>query len=373
MRRLRLGMVGGGQGAFIGGVHRFAARIDGRWDLVAGALSSDPIRAGDSAAELGIDPARSYADFRVMAQAEAARQDGIDAVSIVTPNHMHAAPAIAFLEAGIHVICDKPLAGTEADADAIADAVRRTGKHFILTHNYTGYPLIRQARDMVTSGELGALRVVQVEYAQDWLTEKSEGKQAAWRADTSRSGKGGAIADIGTHAFNLANFITGQAPSHLAADLSAFVQDRPVDDNAHILLRYAGGARGMLWASQVAVGNENALRIRIYGEKAALDWDQENPNQMGFTRFAEPRQIITRGGAGASAAAASVSRLPAGHPEGYLEGFATLYREAADLISNEHVGERPLLLPGINQGLDGVRFISACIASAESDASWVRF
>lgn len=372
MRRLRLGMVGGGQGAFIGGVHRFAARIDNRWELVAGALSSDPIRARVSGAELGLDPARSYADFLTMAHAEAARPDGIDAVSIVTPNHMHAAPAIAFLEAGIHVICDKPLAGTEEDAKSIADAVRRSGKHFILTHNYTGYPLIRQAREMVASGELGALRVIQVEYAQDWLTEKSEGKQAAWRADTTRSGKGGAIADIGTHAFNLASFVTGQMPRYLAADLSAFVPGRPVDDNAHILLRYTSGARGMLWASQVAVGKENALRLRIYGDKASLEWDQKNPNQMAFTRFSQPRQILTRGGAGASEAATAVSRLPAGHPEGYLEGFATLYREAADLISNEHGVERPLLLPDINEGLYGVRFISACIASAESDASWVR-
>jgi len=372
MRRLRLGMVGGGQGAFIGGVHRFAARLDGRWDLVAGALSSDPERAAASAADLGLDPSRSYRDFGAMAQAEAARADGIDAVAIVTPNHMHAAPAIAFLDAGIHVICDKPLASTEEDAQAIAAAVQRSGRHFILTHNYTGYPLIRQARAMVASGELGVSRVVQVEYAQDWLTEPSEGKQAAWRADPQRSGKGGAIGDIGTHAFNLANFVTGLTPSHLAADLSAFVPGRPVDDNAHILLRYRDGVRGVLWASQVAVGNENGLRLRVYGDKAGLEWSQEDPNRMAFTRFGQPRQIITRGGAGATETAMAVTRIPAGHPEGYLEGFATLYREAADLIAAEQ-GGGPKLLPGIAEGLDGVRFVSACIASAEAGTAWVEF
>lgn len=372
MKRLRLGMVGGGQGAFIGGVHRFAARLDGRWDLVAGALSSDPERAAASAAELGLDPARSYSDFAEMAKAEAARADGIDAVAIVTPNHMHAAPAIAFLEAGIHVICDKPLAGTEEDAQAMAAAVLRSGKHFILTHNYTGYPLIRQAREMVAHGDLGALRVVQVEYAQDWLTEPSDGKPAAWRADPQRAGRGGAIGDIGTHAFNLANFVTGLTPTHLAADLSAFVPGRPVDDNAHILLRYGGGVRGMLWASQVAVGNENGLRLRIYGDKAGLEWSQEDPNRMTFTRFGQPSQTLTRGGAGATGAAMAVTRIPAGHPEGYLEGFATLYSEAADLIAAEH-GRVPELLPGIAEGLDGVRFVSACIASAEAGTAWVEF
>jgi len=372
VRRLRLGMVGGGQGAFIGGVHRIAARLDGRWTLVAGALSSNPDRAAASAEELGLDPARSYSDFAEMARAEAAREDCVDAVAIVTPNHMHAAPAIAFLDAGIHVICDKPLAGTEADANAIAAAVKRSGKHFILTHNYTGYPLIREARSMVAAGDLGGLRLVQVEYAQDWLTEKSDGKQAAWRADTKRSGMGGAIADIGTHAFNLANFVTGLTPGHIAADLSTFVPGRQVDDNAHILLRYKGGVRGMLWASQVAVGNENGLRLRVYGDKAGLEWSQEDPNRMAFTRFGQPLQILTRGGAGATEASLAVTRIPAGHPEGYFEGFATLYREAADLISTER-GGKPKLLPGIAEGLDGVRFISACITSAQARSAWTEF
>ena len=369
MSRLRLGMVGGGQGAFIGGVHRYAARLDGRWDLVAGALSSDPKRAAASAADLGLDPSRSYSDFADMARDEAARADGIDAVAIVTPNHMHAGPAIAFLDAGIHVICDKPLAGTEADAQAIAAAVERSNVHFILTHNYTGYPMIRQARAMVRAGELGAIRVVQVEYAQDWLTEPSEGKQAVWRTDVSRSGRGGAIADIGTHAFNLANFTTCLSPSHVAADLSAFVPGRPVDDNAHVMLRYPGGARGILWASQVAVGNENALRLRVYGDKAGLEWNQEDPNRLTYTRHGQVRQILTRGGPGLDQAATDATRIPAGHPEGYLEGFATLYREAADLILSGGALDE-CFLPGITDGLQGVRFVAACLASAEANAAW---
>ena len=373
MTRLKLGMVGGGQGAFIGGVHRIAARIDDQWDLVAGALSSDPARAQASAAELGLDPARSYDSFAAMAQAEAAREDGIDAVSIVTPNYMHSAPAVAFLNAGIHVICDKPLAATLDQAQAIADAVEASGKCFILTHNYTGYPLIRQAREMVASGELGEIRVVQVEYAQDWLAEETHNKQADWRTDPERSGAGGCVGDIGTHAFNLASFVTGLTTDTLAADLDAFVAGRPVDDNVHVMLRFDGGAKGMLWASQVAVGNENALRLRVHGTKGGIEWDQENPNVMTFTRFGQPKQILTRGGAGSIAAGARVSRIPPGHPEGYLEGFATIYSEAAALIRNADQGT-PLPdgvhAPTIGDGLQGMRFIAACIASSKANGAW---
>ena len=318
MQKLRLGMVGGGQGAFIGGVHRIAARLDGHWDLVAGALSSDPARARASGADLGLDPARCYADFYEMAKAEAARPDGIDAVAIVTPNHMHAAPAVAFLDAGIHVLCDKPLAAQMEDAAAIAAAVARSGKHFILTHNYTGYPMIRQAREMVARGEFGAIRVVQVEYAQDWLAEETVGKQADWRTDPKRSGAGGAVGDIGSHAFNLARFVTGLKVTRLAADLDAFVPGRQVDDNTQVLLRFEGGAKGMLWASQVAPGNENALRLRVYGDKGGLEWCQEDPNYLWYTPFGEPKRLITRNGAGAGDAAGRVSRIPPGHPEGYL-------------------------------------------------------
>ncbi len=362
-------MVGGGRGAFIGGVHRIAARIDGQWDLVAGALSSDPERAKASGAELGLDPDRSYGSFDEMARAEAAREDGIDAVAIVTPNHMHAAPAIAFLKAGIHVICDKPLAATMKDATAIAEAANASGAQFILTHNYTGYPLIRQAREMVARGDLGDIRVVQVEYAQDWLAEETSNKQADWRTDPARAGAGGCVGDIGSHAFNIAAFVTGLKAETLAADLDAFVPGRQVDDNVHVMLRYEGGAKGMLWTSQVAVGNENALRLRVYGTKGGLEWAQEAPNAMTFTRFGEPKQILTRGGAGATPAGQTNLRVPPGHPEGYLEGFATLYAEAAEVIRNpgtDHV------LPGIEDGLDGMRFITACIESSRADGVWTK-
>ncbi|SFQ97682.1 Gfo/Idh/MocA family protein [Poseidonocella sedimentorum] len=367
MRRLRLGMVGGGQGAFIGGVHRLAARLDGQWELVAGALSSDAERARASAEDLGIAPDRAYSDFEEMARAEAAREDGIDAVAIVTPNHMHAAPAIAFLRAGIHVLCDKPMAATQEQAEAMAEAQRARGKHLIITYNYTAYPLIRQAREMIAAGELGEIRQVMVEYAQDWLAEDVSNKQADWRTDPARSGAGGCIGDIGTHAFNLAGVVTGLTATELAADLDAFVPGRKVDDNAHILLRFKGGAKGMLWASQVAVGHENGLRLRVHGTKGGIDWAQENPNEMWFTRLGGPRQRLTRGGPGATEAGLASLRIPPGHPEGYLEGFATLYAEAAALIRGESVGAA---LPGVGDGLAGMRFIAACIASSAAGGAW---
>ena len=370
MRRLRLGMVGGGQGSFIGAVHRIASRIDDRFELVAGALSSDPDRAAASAAELGLDPERSYASFSDMAAAEAVRPDGIDAVAIVTPNHLHAAPAIAFLEAGIHVICDKPLTATAAQADALAAAVKASKARFFLTHNYTGYPLIRQAREMVARGDLGRIRVIQAEYAQDWLAvplEATGNKQASWRTDPAQSGAG-AIGDIGTHAFNLLGYVSGDHAVALAADLHSFVEGRQVDDNAQIMLRFASGARGAIWASQVAVGCENGLRLRIYGERGSLTWAQENPNEMIYARLGEPRQILTRGGAGLGVGADRWTRVPPGHPEGYLEGFATLYLDIADVLSGKDVGAP---LPGLEAGLDGMWFISACQQSAAADAAWV--
>ncbi|MCB1339165.1 MAG: Gfo/Idh/MocA family oxidoreductase [Maritimibacter sp.] len=357
-------MVGGGQGAFIGAVHRIAARIDGKFELVAGALSSDPGRAAASAAELGLDPARSYASYAEMARAEAARADGIEAVSIVTPNHMHAGPAVAFLEAGIHVICDKPLAATPEQAAAIAAAAATSKARFFLTHNYTGYPLIRQARAMVARGDLGRVRVVQVEYAQDWLATETHNKQADWRTDPKQAGAG-AIGDIGTHALNLAGFVTGLEIEALSAELHSIVPGRLVDDNAHIRLRYRGGAKGQLWASQVAVGNENALRLRVYGEKGGLDWAQENPNVMSFSRFGEPKQILTRGGAGTGG---DWTRVPPGHPEGYLEGFATLYSDVADAIRG--TGEAGLV-PGIAAGMEGMWFIQAAQESSAADGAWI--
>ena len=377
MEKIRLGMVGGGKDAFIGAVHRIAARIDGDYDLVAGALSSTPDKARESGLALGLAPDRCYGSYEEMAEREAARADGIQAVSIVTPNHMHAAPAIAFLKRGIHVICDKPLTATMEQADELAAAVRASKALFLLTHNYTGYPMVRQAREMVAAGDLGRIRVVQVEYPQDWLTEASEAsgsKQAEWRTDPERSGAGGSIGDIGTHAHNLACFVTGLRVEKLAADLHAFVPGRRVDDNAHILLRFAGGARGSLWCSQVAPGNENALRLRVYGEKGGLDWAQEDPNYLWHTPFGQPKRLLTRGGAGASAAAGAASRTPGGHPEGYLEGFANIYAGAAQAIRAAARGERaPVLdlLPGLDAGLAGMRFIAAAVASSQDDAAWV--
>lgn len=374
--RIRLGMVGGGQGAFIGAVHRIAARIDDQYELVAGALSSDPERASASARELGIDPKRSYGSYEEMARAEAARPDGIEAVSIVTPNHLHAPIARAFLNAGIHVICDKPLTTTVKEAEELVDLVEKSGKIFVLTHNYSGYPMIRQARSMVANGELGDIRVVQVEYAQDWLTERTElsgNKQAEWRTDPARSGAGGAIGDIGTHAYQLAGFVSGLETEEVLAQLTSFVEGRSLDDDVQIMLRYKGGARGSLWASQVAVGNENCLKLRIYGSKGGLEWAQENPNYMWFTKFGEPKQLITRGGAGANAAAARVTRIPGGHPEGYLEGFATIYTEAAHAIRAARNGQKPdadVLYPSVEDGLDGMRFIEASVASSKAGNQW---
>jgi predicted dehydrogenase len=369
--RIRLGMVGGGDGAFIGGVHRIAARLDDRYELVAGALSSTPEKARASGAALSL--ARSYDDFAAMAKREARLKDGIEAVAIVTPNHVHYPAAREFLKRGIHVICDKPMTSTLPDARKMVAAVEKADVLFVLTHNYTGYPMVRQAREMVAAGEIGRVRVVQVEYPQDWLTTAMEHeglKQAEWRTDPARSGAGGSVGDIGTHAFNLAGFVTGLRAESLAADLQSFVEGRRLDDNAHVLLRYEGGARGMLWSSQVAPGNENALRLRVYGEAGGLDWAQEEPNALWHTSHGESMRVITRAGAGFTQA--NGARIPPGHPEGYLEAFANLYAEAADLILAHREGRRPdHLLPGVTDGLEGLRFVEACVRSSKRNAAWV--
>jgi predicted dehydrogenase len=341
--RIRLGMVGGGEGAFIGAVHRMAARLDGHYDFVAGALSSTPEKALRSGAALGLGPKRIYADFRDMARREARRKDGIEAVSIVTPNHMHAPIAAAFLRAGIHVICDKPLTTTLAEARRLKALADKSGLVFAVTHNYTGYPMVRHARAMVRAGELGEIRLVQVEYPQDWLTTKLEDsghKQAAWRTDPKQSGAGGCIGDIGTHAYNLADYVAGIPVMELCADLTTFVPGRLLDDNAQILLRYANGARGMLWASQVAPGNENALKLRVYGAQGGVEWRQEQPNHLLWSPLGEATRIVSRGTGAANAAAARVTRIPAGHPEGYLEGFATIYSEVAEAIRAHREGRK---------------------------------
>lgn len=373
--RLRLGMVGGGRGAFIGAVHRMATRLDGRFELVAGALSSDPEIAHASAADLGISPERSYASFEDMAEKEARRPDGIDAVAIVTPNHLHYAACKAFLANGIHVICDKPLTVSMDEAKDLAKIVKESGLVFVLTQNNTGYPMVRQAREMIANGLLGKIRLVRVSYVQDWLStslEREGQKQASWRMDPAQAGAGGAIADIGVHAFNLAEFITGMKLESVCADLQSFGEGRELDDNANVLLRYEGGARGTLWASQVAPGKNNALTIGVYGDKGGIEWNGEENDYLRFSPLGEPPRIITRGGPGASEAAANATRMPAGHPEGYIEGFANLYSLAADLIKGSENGG-PLtsdVLPGIDAGLSGMRFIAACLASSQAGGSW---
>ncbi|QYZ70625.1 Gfo/Idh/MocA family protein [Neotabrizicola shimadae] len=375
--RIRLGMVGGGRDAFIGAVHRIASRIDDQYELVAGCFSSNPEKSKASGADLGIDPGRTYESFAEMAMREARKKDGIEAVAIVTPNHMHAPVALQFLKRGIHVICDKPLTATLPEAKKLAKAAEASGVVFALTHNYTGYPMIRQAQAMVAAGELGEIRLVQVEYAQDWLAEPLEAsgqKQADWRTDPARSGAGGATGDIGTHAFNLANFVTGLELEALSADLQSFVPGRRVDDNGHVLMRFKGGARGMLWCSQVASGCENGLRLRVYGTKAGIEWEQENPNYLWVTPLGAPRYRLTRGGPGTGAAAARVTRVPSGHPEGYLEGFANIYAEAARAIIARREGtplDPAVTFPGLKEGLEGVAFVDACVRSSKRDAAWV--
>lgn len=381
---IRLGMVGGGQGAFIGAVHRIAARMDGEFQLVAGALSSNPERAKASAAELGLDPDRSYGSFAEMAKAEAKRPDGIEAVAIVTPNNVHYPAARAFLEAGIHVICDKPLASNLADAKKLAALVEKTGKVFVLTHNYTGYPMVRQAREMVARGQLGDIRVVQAEYPQDWLTEAIENtgqKQASWRVDPKQAGVGGALGDIGTHAYNLARFVSGLELDSLSADIDSFVAGRVLDDNAHVLLRFkpkgnAPAAKGMIWASQVAPGHENGLKLRIYGTKGGLEWTQADPNYLWYTPYGQPKQLLTRAGAGAMPVAARVTRVPSGHPEGYLEGFANIYQEAARAIrAARRKGGKPgkeVIFPTVQDGVEGVAFVEACVKSSKKNGAWMK-
>ncbi|WP_068318734.1 Gfo/Idh/MocA family protein [Polycladidibacter hongkongensis] len=380
---LPLGMVGGGQGAFIGAVHRIAARMDGHFQLVSGALSSDAQRAAASAAQLGIAPERCYTSYAQMAKAEAARPDGIRAVAITTPNHMHFPVAKAFLQAGIHVICDKPLTAQLAEAEELAAIGARSNALFILTHNYTGYPMIRAARQLVAEGQLGDIRLVKADYLQDWLAtplEQEGQKQASWRTDPAQTGAGGAIGDIGSHAYNLISFVSGLQLQAVAADLSSFVEGRRVDDNANLLLRFkpvgsAAPARGQLCASQIATGKENQLTLKVYGSKAGLEWDHECPDQLRFTPLGESTRILTRAGVGANAAANRAVRVPGGHPEGYLEAFANIYAEAA-LAIRQQAGEvleasAHQHYPSLHDGLEGMRFIAAAVRSSNQDARWV--
>jgi predicted dehydrogenase len=377
-RRLRLGMVGGGDGAFIGAVHRIAARLDDCYEVVAGALSGDPEKAARSGAAIRLDPARCYGDFREMARQEAARADGIDVVAIVTPNHLHAPVATAFLEAGIHVICDKPLGVSLPEGEALAALAQAKNRVFALTHTYTGYPMVRHARELVAAGAIGEVRLVQVEYAQDWMAEEASQSEAFqstnWHNDPKRAGPTGCTGDIGTHAYHLAGFVAGIQPHELLAELHAFTPNRVLDDHLQVMLRYPNGARGMLWASQMATGCENALKLRVFGSKASLAFDQENPNELLLTPQGGCTRRLTRGRVRGEAAPRA-TRVPSGHPEGYLEAFAQLYKDAATQIHAVNAGHSlPALassLPTAVDGVAGMRFIEAVLESHAAGSSWV--
>ena len=376
MTRLKLGMIGGGQGAFIGAVHRIASRIDDRYELIAGCLSSTEDKALASAKEIGIAPDRSYSDFTTMAKAEALREDGIEVVSIVTPNHMHAQPAIEFLKKGIHVICDKPMTATLDEAQELYNIVKNSEAHFFLTHNYSGYPVVREMRRLVKEGSIGKIRVVKGSYLQGWLAKKEEDnglKQAEWRTDPSRSGVAGAVGDIGSHTMHLLEFVTNHKLESLAADLSIFVSGRRLDDDASILIRMNNNVRGSLWISQVAVGEENNFKISIYGEKGALHWAQENPNYATLSTHGELDKIITRGGPIHKDSSMANVRIPPGHPEGYLEGFAQIYTDVADVIQKSDKAAQLLdVLPNADDGLHIMKFINASVQSSNNNSEWVK-
>jgi predicted dehydrogenase len=380
-RKLRMGMVGGGQGAFIGSVHRIAAALDGQIELTAGVFSRDFQNTQATGSHLYLDPARLYRTAADMAAAEAARpsSDRIDFVSIVTPNDAHFAAAKAFLEAGFHVVCDKPLALTLEQAEELARVVEKTGRVFALTHNYTGYPLVRHARHLFRSGQIGTVRKVIVEYLQDWLMEpleKQGSKQAAWRTNPAESGIGGAIGDIGTHAFNLVEYVTGDLVSSVSADLSTFLPDRKLDEDVNALLRFQSGGKGVLTVSQVATGEENGLRLRVYASRGAILWSQENPNYMDVYRHGQPRETLSRGRSEyLDASATAATRIPWGHPEGYLEAFANIYAGAIDAIRRD-VDGNPMPpstydFPTVHDGVRGMRFIYASVESAKKNGAWV--
>ncbi|MEF2277389.1 Gfo/Idh/MocA family oxidoreductase [Deinococcus sp. YIM 134068] len=373
-RRLRMGMVGGGAGAFIGAVHRHAAALDGQIDLVAGALSSTPEKARASGRALGLPEDRTYGSWEEMLERELSREDRIDFVSVVTPNHMHYPVARAFAAAGIHVISDKPLVTSSEQAADLMRVVAETGVVFAVTYNYTGYPMVRQARQMVRSGQLGELRKVTVEYHQGWLAEEQDeatNKQAGWRTDPARSGLGGAIGDIGSHAENLISTVTGLELEAVCADLTAFVPGRRLDDDASVLLRFRGGARGLLTVSQVEIGAENDLRLRVHGTRGSLLWRQEDPNHLTYDTLGGPRQVLTRGGPGLSEEAQRATRLPAGHPEGFLEAFANVYLGAAAHIRAglEGQGHTPDY-PTVEDGARGVHFIERVVESSRGGEKW---
>ena len=374
--KLTYGQVGGGPGSFIGPVHRAAIGMDGLAKIVAGVFSNIPEEIQQTASELGIDPGRVYDDFQQMAREEGKRSDGIDFVVITVPNHIHYHVAKAFLEEGIHVVCEKPLAFTTEQSLELMNLSRQKNLLFMVTYTYTGYPMVRQAREMVRQGLLGDIRVVMAEYPQDWLADRVElgdNMQAKWRTDPKFAGISCCVGDIGTHVENLVHFVTGLEIERICARLDTFVEGRPLDDNATIMVDFLGGAKGSYWSSQVAVGNENALKLRVYGTKAGLEWEQENPNRLVFKPKGQPVQILSRGNGYLGESAGEFTRLPSGHPEGYFEAFANLYREyCTALVEFLETSERPgALFPSAEDGARGIQFVHDCVQSSEAGAVWV--
>ena len=377
---LRYGMVGGGPGAFIGEVHRKAIALDGSATLVAGCFSRSHDGTLATGKSLGLDPARLYRGFEEMADGEARRDDGIDFAVVVTPNAAHFPAAKAFLTRGIHVVCDKPLALDVAQAEELAALARDRGLLFCVTYTYTGYPAVKHAREMIARGDLGELRFVNAEYPQEWLAtplEREGQKQAAWRADPAQTGRSNCVGDIGSHVENLVAYVTGLRIRSLCARLDTFVPGRVLDDNASILVDYRGGAKGLYWSSQIAVGHDNALRIRIFGSKGSLQWSQENPNYLTVSRLGQPTEVLSRGRDGFHPRAQRYSRIPSGHPEGYFEAFANIYRTYAAALARRKAGGAPapedLDFPTADDGVAGVRFITRCVESSAKGAAWVDF
>ena len=376
-RRIRLGMIGGGEGAYIGGIHRFASRLDNEYELVAGAFDVNAERGHAFAAQNHIAADRSYNDYTAMVAAESAREDGVDVVAICTPNFTHFPIARAFLEAGIDVICEKPLTSTLDDAEALAEVVKSTGGFLGVTYTYSGYPLIMEARHRVAEGLIGKVRTVQVEYPLEWMAtgvELKNNQQAAWRVDPKKNGRGGSIGDIGTHAYHLAGYVTDLKAESVMADLATFVEGRALDDNAHVMIRYEGGARGLLWSSQVAIGCSNALRLRVFGETGSLMWSQEQPNELIFTALEGYTQIIKRGRDDLSALTKARTRTPPGHPEGYIEAFTNLYSGFASALrardQQREIHGIGAAVPQIYDGLKGVAFVEAVVDSHEQGTVW---
>jgi predicted dehydrogenase len=378
-RKLRYGMVGGGQNAFIGAVHRMAANLDGQIELVAGAFSSDPKNSATTGEQLFLNPSRVYKSYEEMAEREAALPEGerIDFVSVVTPNFLHAPVATKFLKSGFHVVCDKPMTLTLKEAKALRDTVRKTGKVFALTHNYTGYPMVKEARELVRSGKLGKILKIVAEYPQGWLLDKIEAtgqKQAAWRADPKKAGATCCLGDIGTHAENLGRYITGLEIDSLCAEFTTFIPGRKLEDDANLLLRYKGGAKGVLHCSQISCGEENNLNIRVYGTLGSLAWQQEHPNELKFIPKNEPARIIRRGNGYVTDVAKKFTRLPFGHPEAFIEAFANIYLEAVAAIRAGIEGKRGKFdFPTVDDGVYGMAFLETAVKSAKSNAKWTKF